>query len=171
MNPQENAELLAALMRQEELLKQLVAAERWQILCEYITNYPTLTKSTQVKVIKLLFSLCFHQAVLEYVPPMSAAEIASDSDNATLAFFRAMSNLMLHVDRYLPYSLKELETIAQNAPVGNIVRVSAGLQVLVELAKTWKDLEGAQLWRSIVEQDINSKPKSFLKVLPSGHFS
>jgi hypothetical protein len=26
MNPQENAELLAALMRQEELLKQLVAS-------------------------------------------------------------------------------------------------------------------------------------------------
>ena len=43
--------------------------ERWQILCEHLTNYPALTKSTQVKVIKLLSSLCFHQAVLEYVPP------------------------------------------------------------------------------------------------------
>ncbi len=130
--------------------------QRWQILCEHLTNYPALTKSTQVKVIKLLFSLCFLQAVLEYVPPMSAVEIAGDSDSATLAFLRAMSDLMLHMDRYLPYSLKELETIAQNAPVGNIVRISAGLQVLVELAKTWKDVEGAELWRSFVEREIKA---------------
>ncbi|WP_414571203.1 hypothetical protein [Nostoc sp. CCY 9925] len=45
MNPQENAELLAALMRQEELLKQLVAAinkPKLSILrrCRY---YPTST--------------------------------------------------------------------------------------------------------------------------------
>ncbi len=130
--------------------------ERWQILCGHLTNYPALTKSTQVKVIKLLFSLCFHQAVLEYVPPMSAVEIAGDSDNATLAFLRAMSDSHLHMDRHLPYSLKDLETIAQNAPVGNIVGISAGLQVLVELAKTWNDVEGAEWWRSSVEQKIKA---------------
>jgi tetratricopeptide (TPR) repeat protein len=130
--------------------------ERWQIFCDHLTNYPALTKSTQVKVIQLLFSLCFHQAILEYVPLMSAVEIAGNSDSATLAFLRAMSDLMLHTDRNLPYSLKDLETIAQNAPVGNIVRISAGLQILVDLAKTWKDLEGAEFWRSFVEREIKA---------------
>jgi hypothetical protein len=130
--------------------------ERWQILCDHLTNYTALTKSTQVKVIELLFSLCFHQAILEYVPLMSAVEIAGNSDSATLAFLRAMSDLMLHMDRNLPYSLKDLETIAQNAPVGNIVRISAGLQILVDLAKTWKNLEGAEFWRSFVEREIKA---------------
>lgn len=128
--------------------------QRWQILCEHLTNYPALTKSTQVKVIKILSSLCFHQAVLEYVPPMSAVEIARDSDSATLAFLRAMSNFILHSDRHLPYNLKELETIAQNAPLGHMARITAGLQILVELAKTFRDVEGAEFWRSIVTQEI-----------------
>jgi len=130
--------------------------ERWQILCEHLTNYPALTKSTQVKVIKLLSSLCFHQAVLEYVPPMSAAEIASDSDSAALAFLRAMSNSILHNDLHLPYNLKELEIIAQNAPNGHIARIAAGLQILVELAKTFRNVEGAEYWRSIINQEIEA---------------
>ncbi len=130
--------------------------QRWQTLCEHLTNYSALTRATQVKLIKLLSSLCFHQAVLEYVPPMSAVEIARDSDSATLAFLRAMSNLILHSDRHSPYNLKELETIAQNAPAGHIVRITAGLQILVELAKTFRDLEGAEFWRSIVTQEIET---------------
>ncbi|MBU7586935.1 MAG: tetratricopeptide repeat protein [Nostoc sp. TH1S01] len=136
--------------------------QRWQNLCEHLTNYSELSKSTQVKVIKLLSSLCFHQAVLEYVPPISAVEIANDVDSASLALSRAMSDFILHSDRYLPYNFKDLETIAQNAPLGHLARITAGLQILVELAKTFKDLEGAKYWRSIVNKEIES-------TLPSLH--
>ena len=100
-----------------------------------------------------LFSLL---VPLSDVPPMSAAEIASDSDSAALAFLRAMSNSILHNELHLPYNLKELEIIAQNAPNGHIARISAGLQILVELAKTFRNVEGAEYWRSIINQEIEA---------------
>lgn len=130
--------------------------QQWQTLCNHLTDYAALTRATQVKVIKLLNSLSFHQAVLEYVPPISEVEIASDSDSAALGFLRAMSKSVLHSDRHLPYNLKELETIAQNAPAGHISRITAGLQILVELAKTFRDIEGAEFWRSIVTQEVEA---------------
>lgn len=129
---------------------------RWQTLCDYLNNYQELNKSSQIRIIKLLSSLCFHEAVLEYVPPISEAEIASDFDNATLAYLRAMSNLVSHSDRHLPYSFKELEIIAQNSPGGHMARITAGLQILVELAKTFKDVEGAEYWHSIVVKEIEA---------------
>ena len=128
--------------------------ERWQILCDHLTDYPALTKSTQIKVINLLSSLCFHQSVLEYVPSMSAAEISRDSHSAHLALSRAISNLLIYDDHQLPYNLKELETIAQNAPVGSMARIAAGLQLLVVSGNILKDVEGAEFWRSIVDRQI-----------------
>jgi tetratricopeptide (TPR) repeat protein len=134
--------------------------ERWQILCDHLTDYPALTKSTQVKVINLLSSLCFHQSVLEYVPSMSAAEISRDSHSARLALSRAISNLLIYDDHQLSYNLKELETIAQNAPVGSMARIAAGLQLLVVSGNILKDVEGAEFWRSIVDRQIQ-------EILPS----
>ncbi len=130
--------------------------ERWQTLCDYLTNYYELTKATQVKVIRLLGSLCFHRAVLEYVPPISAVEISTDLDSAILAFLRSTSNSLSHDDQNLPYSIKELETIAQNAPVGSMVRMGAGLELIVESARIWKDLKGAEFWRSIVDREMQA---------------
>ncbi|RUR74217.1 tetratricopeptide repeat protein [Chlorogloeopsis fritschii PCC 9212] len=129
---------------------------RWQILCDYLTNYSGLTKATQILVIRLLSSLCFHQAVVDYVPPISEAELKSDPNNATLYFLRAISNLTIEADRYLPYNFKELEIIAYNAPSGHITKILAGLQIVVQLARTLKDLQGAEYWREIVTKELDS---------------
>ncbi len=135
-------------------LKPELRTERWQTLCDNLTNYSILPKSNKIKIVKLLSSLCFHQAVLQHVPITSEDEIANDSDSADLAFSRAMSNLLIHSDQYLPYDYKELEVIAKCAPVGRMVRIAAGLQILVQLAKVSKNLEGAEFWRSIITQEI-----------------
>ncbi len=128
--------------------------QRWQTLCDYLSDYSSLDKTTQINVIKLLSSLCLHQAVLDYIPPISEVEIANDSDSATLAFLRAMSDSVLHSDRYLPYDFKKFETIAKNAPTKHKVRIASGLQILVEFAKTVRDVEGAEFWRSTVRKEI-----------------
>jgi hypothetical protein len=129
---------------------------RWQILCDYLTNYSGLTKATQILVIRLLSSLCFHQAVVDYVPPFSETELKSDPHNATLYFLRAISNLTIEADRYLPYNFKELEIIAHNAPAGHITKILAGLQIVVQLARTLKDLQGAEYWREFVNKELDS---------------
>jgi tetratricopeptide (TPR) repeat protein len=131
--------------------------ERWQILCEHLSHYPELSQSNQVRVIELLNSLCFRKAILEYVQPISAAEIAQNENLATLAFSRAVSNLSIHTDRNLPYDLKEIEVIARNAPVGgNLVRIKAGMRMVIESAKTFKDIAGAEYWREFVTHEIEA---------------
>ncbi len=130
--------------------------QRWQILCDHLTNYSELTKTTQILVIRLLSSLCFHQAVLEYVPLISEAELKSDPNSATLFFLRAISKLTIEADRYLPYNFKDLESVAYNAPPGHITKVLAGLQIVVQLARTLKDLKGAEYWREIVTKELDS---------------
>jgi tetratricopeptide (TPR) repeat protein len=130
--------------------------ERWQKLCDYLNNYPTLTKATQIKVIRLLSNLCFHQAVLEYVSPISEVEMASNLDNASLALLRDSSDLMFKVDHRLSYDCQELERIAKNATAGSVVKFSALMDLLVESAKTFKDVKAAEFWRSTVEQEIET---------------
>ncbi|AOW99132.1 hypothetical protein BJP34_06420 [Moorena producens PAL-8-15-08-1] len=128
--------------------------ERWQKLCDYLTHYQELKPVTKLLVIHLLSSLCLHQTVLEYVPKMSAAEIASDSVLAALAFCRAMSTLILHFDSGKPYSLEEFEIIATHAPSGDRVKINAIHQLVVEYAKTFKDLAKAEFWGSVLIKEI-----------------
>jgi tetratricopeptide (TPR) repeat protein len=56
----------------------------------------------------------------------------------------------------LLYNFKELETIAYNAPAGHITKVLAGLQILVQLARTLKDLKGAEYWREFVTKELDA---------------
>lgn len=138
-----------------ELPEQL-RTERWQKLCDYLKHYQELQPTIQLQLMRLLSSLCLHRAVLEYVPEMSAAEIAREPILAELAFCRAMSNVILHIDYLLPYSLDEFEIIATNASSGGKIKIAAALQLVVEYAKTFRNLAKAELWRSILTQEIQA---------------
>lgn len=135
--------------------------ERWSKLCDYLTHYQKLQLITKYRVINLLSSLCLHPTVLEYVPEMSGSEIGSDPALAALALCRALSSLLLHQDYGTldNLNLKEFENIANHAPSGTQVRFSAALQLVVQYAKTFRNLEGAEFWRAIATKEIeNLKP-------------
>jgi tetratricopeptide (TPR) repeat protein len=133
--------------------------ERWSKLCEYLTHYQKLQLITKYRVINLLSSLCLHPTVLEYVPEMSGSEIGSDPALAALALCRAISSLLLHQEYGTLDNLEELENIANHAPSGTQVRFSAALQLVVQYAKTFRNLEGAEFWRAIATKEIeNLKP-------------
>jgi hypothetical protein len=69
-------------------------SQRYSEMCDYLTNYKNLESKNKLQVIELLSSLCFHDAILEYIPVMSGSEIAQHSTLALLANCRAMSNLL-----------------------------------------------------------------------------
>ncbi|MBE9208648.1 tetratricopeptide repeat protein [Nostoc sp. LEGE 06077] len=136
-----------------QLAKEL-RTERWEKFCEYLANYQELPNLTKLRVMNLLRSLCFHRVVKEYIPEISSAEIASDVELATLAWCRALSSLITHFDDRTFDYIQEIEAIATHAPSGSKVKINAGLQMVVEYAKTFGDLAAAEFWREVVTKDI-----------------
>jgi tetratricopeptide (TPR) repeat protein len=128
--------------------------ERWKKLCDFLVNYNELETSTRVKVVNTLRSLCFHEAVLDYVPRMSASEISSSTELAALAWCRAVSNRFIHYDYSGTPDLNEIENIAINAPRESRTRINASLLLVVEYANSSKDVESAEFWRSFAENII-----------------
>jgi tetratricopeptide (TPR) repeat protein len=134
--------------------------DRWTKLCDFLTNYNELDTLTKVRVMNLLRSLCFHEAVLEYVPRMSASEISSSSEMAALAWCRAVSNRFIHYDYSKTPDFDEIENIATSAPHQSRTRINAALLLVVEYANSSKDVENAEFWRSCAEKIIQEiKPE------------
>ncbi len=138
-------------------LKNELRTERWSKLCEYLTQYQELEETTKLLVIRVLKSLCLHQAILDYVPEISQIEISNEI-SAKLALCRAISNLLLqeHEGKVDKSNLKELENIARYAPVGTLTRLNAVLQLVVRYAKSFRDLESAKFWRAIATKEIQN---------------
>ncbi len=133
--------------------------ERWNQLCDYLIHYQDLKPVSKLLVMNLVRSLCLHQTVLEYVPQMSEVEIASDPNLAGLALCRAISSVVSNSDYGYPDNLKEIETIATNAPSSSLIRSKASILLLVRYATTLRDLPSAEYWRAIATQAIqNIKP-------------
>lgn len=128
--------------------------ERWNTLCNYLTHYQELQPATQLRIMYLLSSLCLHEAVLEYVPEMSKSEIANNSTLALLALCRAVSNLMLQPNAGTLDNLKEFENIA-NYAVNSQVRFNAAIQLVILYARTFRNLETAEFWRSVAIQELD----------------
>jgi tetratricopeptide (TPR) repeat protein len=141
-------------------LANKLQTERWSKLCDYLTHYQKLQLITKYRVINLLSNLCLHPTVLEYVPEMSGSEIGSDPALAALALCRAISSLLLHQDYGTLDNLKELENVANHAPSGTQVRFTAALQLVVQYAKTFRNLEGAEFWRAIATKEIQNLKSS-----------
>lgn len=128
--------------------------ERWNKLCDYLMQYQEVQPVTKLRVMHLLKSLCLHQTVLEYVPEMSGGEIASDPVLASLAWCRAISSLILRNDYGTLDNLNELKIIATYAPFGTKLRFSAAIQLVVQYAKTFRDIASTELWRSIATKEL-----------------
>ncbi|UKO97981.1 tetratricopeptide repeat protein [Nostoc sp. UHCC 0870] len=134
--------------------------ERWHKLCEYLTHYQELPTVMKFRVISLLKGLCLDEAVLEYVPEMSASEIAQDPILAALAFSRSMCSLMINLDSGTVQNLSELELIANYAPSGTQTKFGAALQLVVQYAKTFRNLAQAEYWREIATQELKNLKSS-----------
>ena len=128
--------------------------ERWNQLCDYLIHYQDLKPASKGLVMNLVRSLCLHQTVLDYVPKMSEAEIASDQHLAALALCRSVSSVVSNSDYGYLDDLKEIEIIATNAPSGSLIRCQASILLLVRYATTLRDLPNAEHWRAIATQEI-----------------
>ncbi|MEH2276481.1 MAG: tetratricopeptide repeat protein [Nostoc sp.] len=128
--------------------------ERWNQLCDYLIHYQELKPVSKLLVMNLVRSLSLHQTVLEYVPQMSEAEIASDQNLAALALCRAVSSVVSNSDYGYLDDLKEIEIIATNAPSSSLIRAQASILLLVRYATTFRDLPSAEHWRAIATQEI-----------------
>lgn len=135
-------------------LAQELRTERWKKFCEYLSNYQELPNLTKLRVMNLLRSLCFHRLVKEYIPEMSGSEIADNVELATLAWCRALSSFITHFDERTFDYVKEIEVIATHAPSGSKAKINAALQLVVEYAKTFGNLAGAEFWREVVTKEI-----------------
>jgi tetratricopeptide (TPR) repeat protein len=138
-----------------ELPREL-RTERWEILCSYLENYEKLSSATKYNVISLLSSLCFHHAVLEYVPRFSESEIAKDKMLAKLAYSRVTSYLLSEANSDLTRVLKELENIANHAPLNSGMRLAASLDLTVCYAKRMRKLDASEFWRSVATQELSN---------------
>lgn len=136
-----------------QLAKEL-RTERWEKFCEYLSNYQDLPNLTKLRVMNMLRSLCFHRVVKDYVPEMSGEVIADNIELATLAWCRALSSLITRFDDHTFDYIQEIETIATHAPSGSKPKINAGLQLVVEYAKTLGNLATAEFWREEVTKDI-----------------
>lgn len=127
---------------------------RYREMCDYLTNYKNLKSENKLQVIELLSSLCFHDAILEYIPVMSASEIAQDSTLASLANCRAMSNLLSSSPINASQSTKEFELIAAHAPVGSKVRFNVAIQLISLSAKNFGNLRDTEKWKNFAYQEL-----------------
>ena len=135
-------------------LPETVRTERWHKLCDFLCRYPSLTPSTQLRVINLLRSLAMHRAVLAYIPPMATQEIAHDPVLATLSLRRAMSAMVLYLECGLPYNREDFERIAVAAPSGSLAKFSAVLQLVVQDAKLHQDLAAIDSWAEVATDEL-----------------
>jgi tetratricopeptide (TPR) repeat protein len=129
-------------------------SQRYSEMCDYLTHYEHLESKNKLQVIELLSSLCFHDAILEYIPVMSGSEIAQDSTLASLANCRAMSNLLSSSPINASESTKEFELIAAHAPLGSKVRFSAAIQLISLAAKNFGNLKDTEHWQNLACQEL-----------------
>ena len=128
--------------------------ERWNKLCEYLIHYKELKTEKKLCVINLLTSLCLHKSVLEYVPEMPEAEISGSIALAGLASCRAMSERMLQANGDTPDILKKFEKVSNYAPIGSKVRFSTCINLVGLYAKSFRDLNATEFWRSVATQEL-----------------
>lgn len=143
----------------QELAKEL-RTERWEKLCEYLSNYQELPNLVKLRVMTLLRSLCFHRIVKEYIPQMPASVIADNKELACLAWCRTLSSLICRFDDGTFDYIKEIEIIANQAAPGSTTKINAALQLVVEYAQTFGDLALAKFWRQVLDKEIQNLKSS-----------
>jgi tetratricopeptide (TPR) repeat protein len=135
-------------------LPEELQTDRWRKLCEYLSHYHELPDLIKLRVMNLLRSLCFHQAVLEYIPEISASEISKNPELAALAWCRTLCSFITHFDNNTYDYLNDIELVANNAPSGSRIKVNAALQLVVEYTKYFGDIQSGEFWREVASKEI-----------------
>jgi tetratricopeptide (TPR) repeat protein len=153
-----------SLMRETDLFKyqiddpielpETLRTKRWNKLCEYLYNYRDLNSIVKTHVIGLLISLCFHKAVLTYIPEISKTVITSDAALLRLSYYRSISKLMSQTDAINSDNLKDFEIVANHAPLGSSVRFNAIIELISLYAKSLRDLNATEFWSSKATQEL-----------------
>lgn len=128
-------------------LPESLRTDRWRTLCEQVRGFDDLAPVQQARVAWLLGKLCLQDFVLALVPASAALRIASDNEQASLAYMRAYSRCRLNIDDpSRDYSIAEFEEIANQAPPG-VARVDAHYQMVSQNVKHRGNLEAAEHWQ------------------------
>ncbi len=136
-------------------------SDRWNLMCESLASYPGLDRKRQVGVTGLLGSLCLFPAVVKYIAPVPAEDIAKDESCSALAYTRANARFMLHGDYDTPYDMDEFRTIATNAPLGTVIRFNSLVHMIVQSARFAKDVDAVEHWASITLREMQEARSSF----------
>jgi tetratricopeptide (TPR) repeat protein len=125
-------------------------------LCEGLDHWRELTTDQQCRLALVLHGLGIYSPISSCIPDISKEEIATDPDNAGLAYRRASARYVLGLsDRTGDANLSELETIVIAAPPNQPVALHAALKVLVHKAKVGASLSELSAWRSCAERILN----------------
>ncbi len=130
--------------------------ERWQKLCDYLSNYQELKSITQLNLMDLLKRLCFYQVILDYVPEMSEEEIASNPFLAHMAYRRVFAKMMLGFEFDTYDFLDDFQMVANYASSGSLAKINCILQLVVQYAKTFNNLDKAKFWREIARKEVEA---------------
>lgn len=136
-------------------------SQRWNRMCECLTNYLDLDRRQQVDVTGLLGSLCLFPAVAKYIAPLSPKDIAKDESCSALAYNRANARFMLQGDYNTPYHIDEFRTIATNAPLGTVIRFNALVHMIVQSARFAKDVDSVEYWAAITFREMKEAKSNF----------
>lgn len=122
-------------------------SERWSLLCDALDNWDSQPVDAQLRLTRLLMSLCFYETVLVLVPPPQPETMAASESAARLAIARASSRLGLHMDGLLSgaYQPDDLMLIARHAPQGK-ARFNAAVHLMIQAVKHRNDPQGAKQW-------------------------
>lgn len=129
--------------------------ERWRVLCEHLFHYQELSATTQLKTINLLSSLCFHEAILNYVPVSTDEDIARDSTSARLAYSRAMSKILCQESIGTSENLEDFKQIIQYASKESLVIFGAAVELIALHATVFRDIAAVTHWRKVARETLN----------------
>ncbi|MCA2721859.1 MAG: tetratricopeptide repeat protein [Microcystis sp. M048S1] len=129
--------------------------ERWKTLCDYLYSYQDLHSSVQEKVTSLLLSLCFHKAILKYVPERSNEVTFANFSLAKLSYIRAKAKLLCQLDIGTEENLKDFEYIVAQSSSDDQVFLASSIELTILYAKVFRNIDAAKHWRKIADKSLD----------------
>ncbi|MCA1844694.1 MAG: tetratricopeptide repeat protein [Actinobacteria bacterium] len=127
---------------------------KWQQLCTWVAEFPSLPPRTQTRLGRLLVALAFHRLVLHLCPPMPI----EDMESAALALLRGFSEYTLKTESGLRAEHETLEQVVRLAPAASMVRHTAAMMLLTDAAKVRRDLHRAARYRAVAAGYLGGEP-------------
>jgi tetratricopeptide (TPR) repeat protein len=130
--------------------------DRWEMLCGYLAEFPSLEPDRQVRVARLLNRMCFFRYTRDLIPADVAARAHESESRSALSWLRAMAGYRLWMeDLDDSYSLDEFERLADSAPPG-LMRINVLYQMVVQNVKEKADLAATEHWQELHRAAIDA---------------